>query len=69
VKFDGENMAYGWNNEAYTTNGRTPRYRLTTGTYKVTVRLSGQNFQQINTKFNIILAGDWQGTSLTLTGD
>lgn len=69
VKFDGESVAYGWNNEAYTTNGRTPRYRLTAGTYKVTVRLSGQNFQQITTKFSIVLAGDWQGTSLTLTED
>jgi hypothetical protein len=67
VKFDDEKVAYGLNNEAYATDGRNPRYKLGIGTYKVAVRLSGQNFQQFTTKFNIILAGDWQGTSLTLT--
>lgn len=69
VKFDDEKVAYGWNNEAYTTNGRNPRYKLEIGTYKVTVRLSGQNFQQFTTKFNIVFAGDWQGTSFTLAED
>lgn len=69
VKFDDEKVAYGWNNEAYTTNGRNPRYKLEIGTYKVTVRLSGQNFKQFTTKFNIVLAGDWGGTALTLTED
>ena len=58
-------MAYGWNNEAYTTNGRNPRYKLEIGTYKVIVRLSGQNFRQGTAKFNMVLAGDRQGTSLT----
>jgi hypothetical protein len=67
VKFDGESLAHGWNNEAYQANGRTPRYRLTPGTYKVAARLTGQNFQQITAKFNIVLAGDWNGTSLTLS--
>jgi hypothetical protein len=60
-------VAYGWNNEAYATDGRNPRYKLGIGKYKLAVRLSGQNFQQFTTKFNIILAGDWQGTSVTLT--
>ena len=66
VKFDNEQVAYGWNNEAYPTNGRNPRTRLGVGTYKVTVRLSGPNFRQLSTKFDIAIAGDWQGTSLTL---
>jgi hypothetical protein len=69
VKFDDEKVAYGWNNEAYTTNGSNHRYKLDIGTHRVTVRLSGQNFQQVTTKFYIVLAGDWQGTSLTLTED
>jgi hypothetical protein len=69
VKFDGENVAFGWNNESYTANGRSPRYQLTTGTYRVTVRLSGQNFQQITKIFNLVLAGDWNGTSLSLATD
>lgn len=66
VKFDSESVAHGWNNEAYAANGRTPRYRLTSGTYKISVRLSGQNFQQINKKFKLTLSGDWNGTSLVL---
>jgi len=66
VKFDDEKVAYGWNNEAYATNGRNPKYKLGIGTYKVSVRLSGQNFQQFTKKCNIVLAGDWQGTSLIL---
>jgi hypothetical protein len=66
VKFDDEKVAYGWNNEAYTTDGRNPRYKLVIGAYTVIVKLSGQNFQQFVTKFNIVLAGDWQGTSLTV---
>jgi len=64
VKFDDEKIAFGWNNEAYTANGRTPRYKLDIGTYKVAARLSGQNFQQTTTEFNMVIAGDWQGTSL-----
>jgi len=69
VKFDDGKVAYGWNNESYATDGRNPRYKLEIGTYKVNVKLSGQNFQQISTKFDIVLAGDWQGTALTLTED
>jgi hypothetical protein len=69
VKFDDEKVAYGWNNEAYATDGRNPRYKLGIGAYNIAVRLSGQNFQQIITKFSIVLAGDWQGSSLTLIED
>jgi hypothetical protein len=69
VKFDDEKVAYGWNNEAYATNGRNPKHKLGIGTYKVLVRLSGQNFQQFTKKFTIVLSGDWQGTSLTLIED
>jgi hypothetical protein len=65
VKFDDETVAYGWNNESYATNGRNPKHKLGIGTYKVFVRLSGQNFQQFSKQFRIVLAGDWQGTSLT----
>jgi hypothetical protein len=64
VQFDAENVAYGWNNEAYAANGRTPRCRLSPGVYKVTIRLFGQNFQPITAKFDIKVAGNWSGTSL-----
>ena len=69
VKFDNEKVAYGWNNEAYATNGKNPRTRLEIGTYKVTVRLSGQNFQDFTAEFKIVVAQDWQETSVTLTKD
>jgi len=69
VKFDGERPAYGWNNESYVTDGRNARYKLEIGTYRVSVRLSGQNFRQVTTAFNLVIAGDWQGSSLTLAKD
>lgn len=69
VKFDDEKVAYGFNNEAYATDSRNPKYRLGIGTYKVSVRLSGQNFQQFTRKFKFVHAGDWQGTSLTSIED
>jgi hypothetical protein len=44
VRFDGETDCYGWNNEAYGNNWRTPRWRLPRGRYlvKVVVTSSGQ---------------------------
>ena len=69
VKFDGETPAYGWNNESYATDGRNARHKLEIGTYRASVSLTGQNFRQVTTEFSIVIAGDWQGTSLTLTTD
>ena len=70
VKFDDdEKVAYGWNNESYPTGGKNPRCKLDIGTYKVNVKLSGQNYRQFPTKFNIVISGDWQGTLLTLSED
>ena len=67
VKFGNDNVAFAWNNEAYAaTDNKNPRYKLSVGTYKVDVRLSGQNFKQITIKFNLVIAGDWHGTTLTL---
>ena len=65
IKYDDKIVAYGWNNEAYATDGKNPRYELKIGRYVVHVRLSGQNFRQFTTKFNIVISGDWQGSSLT----
>jgi hypothetical protein len=69
VKFDDDkNAAYGWNNEAYATSGKNPRYKLGAGLYELHVRLLGQNFPQLKMKYNIVIAGDWQGCSLSLGG-
>lgn len=69
VKFDDDTATYGWNNESYATGGKNPRCKLEIGEYRVDVRLSGQNFRQFTTKFNIVICRDWQGTSLTLAED
>lgn len=70
VKFDDDkNAAYGWNNEAYVRGGKNPRTKLGIGTYKVDVRLSGQNFPELTKRFHIVISEDWQGTSLTLAED
>jgi len=67
VKFDDDMVAFAWNNEAYAApDNKNPKYKLGIGTYKAEVRLSGQNFRQITTNFNIVISRDWQGTTLTL---
>jgi hypothetical protein len=44
VRFHGEPDCYGWNNESYNNNWRTPRWRLPHGRYlaKVTITSSGK---------------------------
>lgn len=44
VRFDGEPDCYGWNNESYAHNWRTPQWKLSKGRYlaKVTVTSSGK---------------------------
>lgn len=39
----GEQVAYGWNNEAYLSNWRTPRYQLPLGDYRVRITVSTEN--------------------------
>lgn len=45
VKYDNDNEAYGWNNEAYLHNWRTPYYQLDPGDYDIEIILSGVNAQ------------------------
>jgi len=67
VRFQGEADCYGWNNEVYGNNWRTPRWRLPRGRYlvKVVVTSSGQKcadvFRMVNdveqlTDFRLIKA-------------
>lgn len=39
----GEEAAYGWNNESYLNNWRTPRYMLPGGDYRVRITATTQN--------------------------
>ena len=67
VKFDEDKVAFAWNNEAYAARDHNkPKYKLGIGTYKVEVRLSGQNFRQFTSEFKLVIAGEWQGTTLSL---
>ena len=67
VQYDGENKAYGWNNESYSSDpvGKNSRCMLKTGTYNIGVRLSGQNFKQVQKKFSIVIGECWEDTSLS----
>ena len=49
VKYENESEAYGWNNESYLHNWRTPYHKLTTGTHQIEITLSGVNAQRKNT--------------------
>jgi hypothetical protein len=70
IQFDDVPTVYCWNNEAYAkTDDMKPRRKLGTGTYRVDVRLSGQNFRQFTARFDMEVAGDWQGTSLAPAKD
>lgn len=68
VQFEREDVAFGWNNESAFTGGRNPRCKLKAGKYKVRVELSGQNFRQITTEFDIVVAEDSAKTSLSFAG-
>lgn len=43
VKFEKDTEAYGWNNEAYFTNWRVPKYRLNPGVYMLETTITGLN--------------------------
>lgn len=43
AKYENDIEAYGWNNESYFNNWRTPNYRLTPGRYKVQITVFTQN--------------------------
>lgn len=43
VMKEGETEAYGWNNEAYLNNWKTPKYKLPKGNYKVKIDINTQN--------------------------
>ena len=43
TKREGDPEAYGWNNEAYLNDWRTPEYRLNLGTYNARITIKSQN--------------------------
>ncbi len=45
VKYENDIEAYGWNNESYLHNWRTPYHKLTIGSHQIEITLSGVNAQ------------------------
>jgi len=43
AKFENDSEAYGWNNEAYFHNWRTPQYRLDPGDYRLVIEVPTEN--------------------------
>lgn len=46
AKHDGDNEAYGWNNEAYLNAWRTAKYKLNPGDYSIEVKIMGINAEK-----------------------
>ena len=46
AKFEQDNEAYGWNNEAYLHSWRTPHYKLDPGNYEIEITLIGINSEK-----------------------
>ena len=49
VRFDGEDDFYGWNNESYFNNWRTPAWEMPKGKYLVKVEISSSGSKCTNT--------------------
>lgn len=43
AKYDNDQEAYGWNNEAYLHTWRTPHYKLNPGNYKILIEVTSEN--------------------------
>ena len=56
--------AYGWNNEAYLHNWRSPHYKLERGIYRIKVTVSTQNGVAFSEKFELQIADRIEDTYL-----
>lgn len=43
AKHENDSVAYGWNNESYLNKWRTPKYKMTPGSYEIEILLEGTN--------------------------
>ena len=64
TKYDRDFEAYGWNNEAYVHNWRTPQYKLSRGSYIVKVTISTQNGVTFNNTFKLVVSDKIEDTSI-----
>ena len=64
TKHEDDEEAYGWNNEAYLHNWRTPNYKLERGKYLIKISISTQNGITFSNKFELLVSGKIKDTYL-----
>jgi hypothetical protein len=64
IKPDGIDEAYGWNNEAYLYQWRTPHYKMNPGAYSITVTVSMSNGQTKTATFEAIVDKTIENSSI-----
>jgi len=64
IQFINEDVGYGWNNESYFNNWRTPEYKLKKGQHKVIVTVNLQNGIEVSKEFKVSVDSNWQKTTL-----
>lgn len=64
VKYEKDEEAYGWNNEAYVYNWKTPHYKLNCGKYLIKVTINTQNGISFNDWFDLTVEETIKDTSL-----
>lgn len=69
VKYENDSEAYGWNNEAYIHDWRTPHYKLDCGRYLVKVTINTQNGLSFNSWFRLNIEEKIKDTVLSGKGE
>lgn len=64
TKYENDKEAYGWNNEAYSNNWRTPKYKLERGKYTIKVSIATQNGISFTKKFELSISDRIEDTYL-----
>ena len=64
TKCENDKEAYGWNNEAYFNNWRTPEYKLERGKYRVKISIATQNGLTFAENFELSISDKIEDTYL-----
>jgi hypothetical protein len=64
TKYENDKEAYGWNNEAYFNNWRTPKFKLDRGKYAVKISIATQNGVTFAEKFELSISDKIEDTHL-----
>lgn len=64
TKYEKDKEAYGWNNEAYFHDWRTPSYKLERGKYSVKITISTQNGKTFTEKLELSISDNIESTYL-----